>query len=53
MCDAVMDRITKRMPELKDHLERAAAASLEECAAQRRRGACRGCELDGVHVECT
>ena len=106
MYDAVMDRITRWVPELKDHFERAAAgekvkhkpvASLEERAAadkqQRqeqwasakasRRSTsapssfvckrkcqdealvrttkracygskyCRGCEIDGVHVECS
>ena len=53
MYDGVMDRMTRWVPDLEDHFERAAAASLEECVAQRRSGACRGCEIDGVHVECS
>ena len=44
MYDAAMDRITRWVPELKDTFERAAAT---------HGGACRGCEIDGVHVECS
>ena len=91
MYDAVMDRITRWVPELKDYFDRAAATakvkhkpavSLEECAAADKQqheeprasakvsrrstsaspssarkcpshALCRGCEIDGVHVECS
>ena len=39
--DAVMDRITRWVPELKDQLE------------GYNPRLCRGCEIDGVHVECS
>ena len=45
MYDAVMDRITRWVPELKDNVERVAAG------VSRR--TCRGCEIDGVQVECS
>ena len=44
MYDAAMDRITRWVPELKDTFEGATAT---------HGGACRGCEIDGVHVECS
>ena len=43
--DAAMDRITRWVPERKDNFEQAAA----KVKAQP----CRGCEIDGVHVECS
>ena len=71
MYDAVMNRITRWVPELKDYFDRTGAAvkvkrkpaaSLETRAAVDKqqheeqrpsRGLCRGCEIDGVHVECS
>ena len=45
--DAVMDRITRWVPELKDNFEQAAAM------VTVKHKPCRGCEIDGVHVECS
>ena len=44
--DAAMDRIIRWVPELKDYFERAVAND------KIKTGLCRGCEIDGVHVEC-
>ena len=47
MYDAAMDRITRWVPELKDNFEQAAAK------VTVKHKPCRGCEIDGVHVECS
>ena len=81
MYDAVMDRVARWVPELKDQFERAAAKAEERAAADKpqreeqwasakasrrstsappsfgrkcpSKALCRGCVIDGVHLECS